>query len=384
MKKIVIVGASGLVGSEFTERFLGRSDVEVVPLIHSSGSAWRLARRALPLRQVDLLDPAQLSAALAGATHVVNCSRGSDAVMLEGFGNLLKAARAAGVRKFVHLSSVAVYGDPPPPEARVENAPTRPAPGSYGATKLRQDELLQQAARAGLPAVALCPPNIGGPYAYFHLQLADGLRQGSLALVDGGTNPCNTVDVGTLAWTMEQALDAEVNDGRRVFVLDPELLSWAEVFAALRAELAGLKEPRPVAADEVRRRTAEPVVSLASSLLRPLSGDVREALRRDRRWAAVEAAAKGLVLRLPAGAKEFLRERFASPPDVPYWNPDSRLAWRALSQQLRTVRHEAGEARRLFGTPPALTARGSIARFAGWYRRMIEPSGDYALIRHLE
>jgi nucleoside-diphosphate-sugar epimerase len=384
MKRIVIVGASGLVGSEFTERLLGRRDVEVVPLIHSSGSAWRLARRALPLRQVDLLDPAQTTAALAGATHVVNCSRGNDAVMIDGFGNLLRAARAAGVRKFVHLSSVAVYGDPPPPEAGVETAPTRPAPGSYGATKLRQDELLQRAAREGLPAVALCPPNIGGPYAYFHLQLADGLRQGTLALVDGGTTPCNTVDVGTLAWTMEQALDADVGDGRRVFVLDDGLLSWADAFAALQAELAGLKAPRAVTAGEVRRRTAEPVPSIASSLLRPLSGDVREALRRDRRWAAMEAAAKGLVLRLPAGAKDFLRERFASPPDVPHWNPDGRLAWRALAQQLRTVRHDAAQARRLFGPPPALTARGSIARFAGWYRRMIEPSGDYELIRHIE
>jgi hypothetical protein len=98
----------------------------------------------------------------------------------------------------------------------------------------------------------------------------------------------------------------------------------------------------------------------------------------------MEAAAKGLVLRLPAGAKDFLRERFASPPDVPHWNPDGRLAWRALAQQLRTVRHDAAQARRLFGPPPALTARGSIARFAGWYRRMIEPSGDYELIRHLE
>jgi uncharacterized protein YbjT (DUF2867 family) len=75
-KKIVILGASGFVGTTLTERLWQNPDMEVVPVIHSAGSAWRLARYNCPLHQVDVGDPAALRAALAGATHVVNCTRG--------------------------------------------------------------------------------------------------------------------------------------------------------------------------------------------------------------------------------------------------------------------------------------------------------------------
>jgi len=47
MKRIAVVGASGFVGSTLVERLLARGDVEVVPFIHTSGNAMRLARRGI-------------------------------------------------------------------------------------------------------------------------------------------------------------------------------------------------------------------------------------------------------------------------------------------------------------------------------------------------
>jgi len=96
MRRIAVVGASGFVGSALVERLLVQGADEVVPFIHSSGNAMRLARRGIELRMLDLLDSTQVEAALSGITHVVNCSRGDEDVMLTGLRNLLAASRKRG------------------------------------------------------------------------------------------------------------------------------------------------------------------------------------------------------------------------------------------------------------------------------------------------
>jgi len=109
--RVAVVGASGFVGATLVERLLGHG-TDVRALIHSSGGAWRLSRHGIPLHAFDLLSPAETAHALEGCTHVVDCSRGTRALMFEGLQNLLDASRAARVERFVHVSSVAVYGDP--------------------------------------------------------------------------------------------------------------------------------------------------------------------------------------------------------------------------------------------------------------------------------
>src|SRR5579871_4347434 len=129
--KVAVFGASGFVGATLVEQLLAQKGVEVRPLIHSYGNAWRLSRAGIALKTVDILSPADVAAAVAGCTHIVNCTRGSTDVMIQGLKNLLQASEAAQVQRFVHLSSVAVYGDMPPPESEREDAATNPYPGSY-------------------------------------------------------------------------------------------------------------------------------------------------------------------------------------------------------------------------------------------------------------
>jgi nucleoside-diphosphate-sugar epimerase len=69
-KRIAVVGASGLVGSTLVKRMLATGSHDVLPLIHRSGNAWRLARLDLDLRPLDLLDYAQVKTRLAGCTHM--------------------------------------------------------------------------------------------------------------------------------------------------------------------------------------------------------------------------------------------------------------------------------------------------------------------------
>ena len=82
-------------------------------------------------------------------------------VNVGGTANALRAAREAGVRAFVLLSSAEVYGVPastPCPEG----SPKQPN-GEYGRNKLAAEDLAREAVAAGLHVVILRPPTIVGP-----------------------------------------------------------------------------------------------------------------------------------------------------------------------------------------------------------------------------
>jgi len=64
MKRVAILGASGFVGATLVERLLEQRKAEIVPFIHNSGNAMRLARLGIDLPAVDLLDQKQLDMAL--------------------------------------------------------------------------------------------------------------------------------------------------------------------------------------------------------------------------------------------------------------------------------------------------------------------------------
>jgi nucleoside-diphosphate-sugar epimerase len=134
-----------------------------------------------------------------GCSYVVHLARGPDRVMIDGLENVLRAAVDARVRRFVHVSSVAVYGDNPSPSARWETAPAFKTGNPYGDIKLEQERLVgSYGKRFGLPFVILRPPHILGPYSHFVNAVNQTLRAGVLPILDGGVNVCNAVYIDNL------------------------------------------------------------------------------------------------------------------------------------------------------------------------------------------
>lgn len=375
--KVVILGASGFVGTTLTERLLKRPGLEVVPVIHSAGSAWRLARRTNPLVQVDAMDQTALRAVLRGATHVVNCTRGDRGFMINGLQSILKACRAEGVGRLVHLSSVMVYGDPPHLDSHHEDAPTNPPPGkdSYGMIKLEQDKMVQAAAAAGLPSVVLCPPNISGPFSGYIAGIVNGLRNGSFALVDDGAGPCNLIDVRNLCHAIELALDADsaALDGSRMFVTDSDQVSWRDLVTELM-ELSGTDQVRYIEREELLRLVARGAPRQASSLwgsIRHLvSSDVRAALRKDPLLAKLDHAARAAVTKLGSGMETKLRLSIEGPTPVSRPDPYANLTVGLCAQQLREVRHLNERAEKMLGFKPPANFKQSMSDFRAWYRKM--------------
>ncbi len=116
-------------------------------------------RGALEIVQADLLDPHALRKAAAGCRAVVHAAAWtggadlSDAagmrVNVEGTRNVLAAAQAAGVERFIFISSVAVYGLNRAPLID-ETAPTSPVHQAYPDSKIAAEALVRD---AGVPHV---------------------------------------------------------------------------------------------------------------------------------------------------------------------------------------------------------------------------------------
>jgi len=293
-ERLAIIGASGFVGSALTEYAADHAGLDVMPFCHSTGGASRLAHRGMSIRQLDLMDRAAVDTALSGVDYVVNCSRGGDRLMLSGLENLLHACSKGSVKKLVHLSSVAVYGDPPPASSTNEDAPTEPAPRSYGATKLAQDRLVQRAASKGLPSVILCPPNIIGPYSDYLTDIIQSIETGRFRYIDGGHRCINVVDVNNLSACMINALRSEIIDGRRLFACEPADVNWLDLTMELEPVLRDHPAIPSISSEMFVDGGAAPGPSplrkqgLASALKHLASDEVRTALRGNPMWASME------------------------------------------------------------------------------------------------
>jgi nucleoside-diphosphate-sugar epimerase len=366
--RVALIGASGFLGGETWRALRAEPAFQVTPFVRSTGSSWELLRQGIAPERLDLLDSEATLAALKGYDAVANCSRTSGPEMAPTIRNLLAAAKAAGVRRFVHISSVAVYGDPPPPESVSENAPANPTT-NYGRFKLEQDRLVEEAALSGLPAVILCPPNISGPGSGTIVEVLEALRARALPLVDDGRMPISTVDVGNLAHAIVQALKSDVADGRRLFVTDPGLVTWADMVAELAKLPPGF--PAPAAIDratlaKMRDALAEPTPSIGKAAARLASGELRQVLARDPWWADRFGDLKKLVLGLPPVLATPIKSALSSPASVPHRSPWAHINTRLAAQQLRGVAHSSAAAEAAIGYRPPYSFAQSMAAFRRW------------------
>jgi len=112
--KVFVTGGSGFVGSAVVRELRARG-IETRALVRSVRNAERLERLGVEAAFGDVADADSVLAAARGCTHAVHLVaiiRGRDAdferVMVEGTRNVIAAARAAGVQRFVQMSALGV------------------------------------------------------------------------------------------------------------------------------------------------------------------------------------------------------------------------------------------------------------------------------------
>jgi nucleoside-diphosphate-sugar epimerase len=234
---ILVTGASGFVGTRVCEHLRLGLGLPVRALYHRPERAARVARLDVELVQGDLADARSIVRVVRGCDAVVHCAYGSEGTPRqrrrltgEGTGTVARAARAAGITRFVHLSSVAVWGFDPGAGRLDETKPVKPTGHPYVDGKIDSEA----AVRAALPtATILRPSNVWGPWApAFTVAPVRALRDGAVALVGDGASSANLLYVDNLCHAILRALERDEANGATVVVSDGDAPTWRGIYEA--------------------------------------------------------------------------------------------------------------------------------------------------------
>ena len=244
--RVLLTGATGFVGRH------------TVPLLAARGHRVRAALRTAsegpwePVVVGDIGPDTDWTAALTGVDAVIHMAArvhvmrdtASDPlaefrrVNTAGTVRLAEQAAAAGVKRFVFLSSIKAVVDesrPAPLDAATPPNPTSP----YGISKLEAERALAAiSARTGMEVAVIRPPLVYGPGAAGNMRALVKLVATGLPLPLGGIrNRRSLIYVGNLADAVVTVLEHPDAAGRTFLVQDGEPLSTADLVRAIAAAL---------------------------------------------------------------------------------------------------------------------------------------------------
>jgi len=229
--RFAVTGITGGVGRRLAEMALARGHA-VAGLARDPGRDDARKIGALGARVIpgDLDDRAALAnlchdadAVLHLAAHVGDQGELEqfERVNVIGTRNVIEAAAAKSVRRFVHLSSTAVYGRPG--SGRVtEEWPTKKIGRPYEDTKTEAERLaFRCGALLGLQVSAVRPPIIYGPYdRNFMPRIIAAVRGRRFLLIDGGRAPLNVAWVDHVVEVLLLAAEHPAAAGQAFNVMD--------------------------------------------------------------------------------------------------------------------------------------------------------------------
>jgi nucleoside-diphosphate-sugar epimerase len=151
-------------------------------------------------------------------------------VNVEGTRRLARQAAAAGVRRFIFVSSVKVNGEATAAGAFTENDPPHPQ-DPYGISKYEAEQaLLEISARTGLEAVVIRPPLVYGPGVKANfLRMLRWVYRGIPLPLGSVHNRRSLLYAGNLADVIVKCLEHPAAAGETFLVDDGEPVSTAQL-----------------------------------------------------------------------------------------------------------------------------------------------------------
>jgi NADH dehydrogenase len=230
---ILVTGGSGFVGGHVVHELRGR-DLPVRCLVRNLSGGAKLAAWGCELVEGDITDPQSLARAVDGTDtviHLVAIRQGRREefrrIMVGGTGDLLAAAKAAGVQRFVHMSALGTSEE------------TKDLVPYYGA----KWENEQQVRGSGIPYVIFRPSFVFGPDGGILPTFAKLAKLTPVTpIVGNGRQRIQPIWADDLAkYFAEAAERADMAD--RMFELGgPDAVSWNEFWERLK-RVRGIRRP---------------------------------------------------------------------------------------------------------------------------------------------
>lgn len=237
---LLVTGATGNIGRELTAALEERGAKTRV-LVRDPARAPKNVECVV----ADLDDPATLPAAFAGVDKLFLLTPGIGVAQTS---HAVAAARAAGVRHIVHLSSFNVLGDPMPAMGRWHHD---------------REELVRA---SGIPATILRP----GGFMTNALDWLPTIREGGFVLDPIGPGRYAPIDPADIAGVAAVALTEGGHEGAAYVLTGEETFTVAEQVRILSSAIGRTLELRPIATPEEAVRSRFPngaPPALASALV---------------------------------------------------------------------------------------------------------------------
>ena len=219
--KIYITGISGFLSINLVRYLLSRGyqDISGIDLVDFTYPEWD----QITFLQGDIRDPQAVKNSMRGADIVIHTAAALPlyppeeiySTEIDGTRILLQQALELGVKRFVHISSTAVYGVPD--HHPLYETDRMIGVGPYGEAKVKAEEISQEYREKGLPVSILRPKSFVGPerlgvFAIFYDWASEGRN---FPMIGSGNNRYQLLDVEDLCQAILACMtldEAQTND----------------------------------------------------------------------------------------------------------------------------------------------------------------------------
>ena len=301
---VLVTGGTGFVGTHLVNRLLQRGHTVAV-LARSPEKTRNRYNRPVETVAGDVLDPEGLPAAAAGRDALIHLvgiihdvqGPSFDRMHREATENVIAAARAAGVRRLLHMSAMGASED---------------APSEYGRTKAAAEKAVRA---SGLEWTVFRPSIIFGPGDGFVSLLAPVVRlnPGFIPVVGPGTTRFQPVSIHDVTRVFADALEKPETVGRAYDVGGPDVLTLNDIYREI-AIAVGKPRKRlvhfPLWYGRLLARLFETMARRGLFADPPLTRDQLKSLSRDNVGDLTEtlAAFGGEWKRFAPGIREYLTD----------------------------------------------------------------------------
>lgn len=173
---ILVTGATGFLGQNVCEYLTGQGH-QLRALTRPTSDTEFLEQLGVDIAVGDVQDSASVRAAMQGCEYVIHAAayfrlwgppKPFVKTNITGTRNVLEAALAERVKKFIHISTIIVVGPQKPGVVITEKTPRCPYPSdNYAKTKSKGECLVLKYLDRGLPGVILRLGALYGPYGHY-------------------------------------------------------------------------------------------------------------------------------------------------------------------------------------------------------------------------